>query len=741
MKTKNKIEVSVIIPNYNYGHYIKQCINSVLESEFHHDALEIIIVDDASTDNSINIIEDIQNDTKAKIHLVKQSNNLGLAKSRNAGIKNASGNYLFFLDSDNYIGKSCLKTHYDFLSKNDGYTACYAPIQKFDDRSARMLNVFSNLEYDYDKLLYGNYIDAMSMIKKEDLIKLGSYDEEMPYSGWEDYELWLRMGSRNKKIYFIDGNPLSYYRIHENSMIRGLQSDKIGALASYVSEKYTVSTMQKNNNTRHTKIQIFWAGAGGVFFEEQSLFQYVHLLDTSKTLKFELGSFSEEIEFIRFDLGDEVGLININSIAIKDDLQNVKWSWDKCTLHAQQNLILVENKKLWPDSILQISRSIDPAFIITVNDAVKELSPSGFLIEITLSSPDPHQLNFLNTHTKPLSCFGENEFAILEQQVSNLNIEKNTLLFELAIQTKTSQNLERENLLLSENNKMFQEFGKQLNEDKISLNNDKHLLNTELSLKNEVIIKATNKIEELEKELIEKTEKEVAQSNARKIVAEEYNEKFQAQEKLYQQIKDEHAAQMKLMEEAVEKISLSEAEQKRNVLFYHEKYQSGEVLTASLQSKIEIEQNKVAELNNQIVVNQGKINELQSSCDMKEESNRALVNENIKIEKKLSTLTDSLNENLNQKNELIRSVNLHLSFIERLNEEKKDITEKNTIQLAQISSIKVDKQQLEMALSELNKKNRENELMINKLEEDILVLKNQKIMTFIKGKINSKKQN
>jgi glycosyltransferase involved in cell wall biosynthesis len=266
MKTKNKIEVSVIIPNYNYGHYIKQCINSVLESEFHHDALEIIIVDDASTDNSINIIEDIQNDTTAKIHLVKQSNNLGLAKSRNAGIKNASGNYLFFLDSDNYIGKSCLKTHYDFLSKNDGYTACYAPIQKFDDRSARMLNVFSNLEYDYDKLLYGNYIDAMSMIKKEDLIKLGSYDEEMPYSGWEDYELWLRMGSRNKKIYFIDGNPLSYYRIHENSMIRGLQSDKIGALASYVSEKYTVSTMQKNNNTRHTKIQIFWAGAGGVFF-------------------------------------------------------------------------------------------------------------------------------------------------------------------------------------------------------------------------------------------------------------------------------------------------------------------------------------------------------------------------------------------------------------------------------------------------------------------------------------------
>ncbi|MDN3654405.1 glycosyltransferase [Ferruginibacter paludis] len=697
MKTKNKIEVSVIIPNYNYGHYIKQCINSVLESEFQHDMLEIIIVDDASTDDSINIIEGIQNNAKAKIHLIKQSINLGLAKSRNAGIKNASGNYLFFLDSDNYISKSCLKMHFYFLSKNVEYAACYAPIQKFEDRTARILNVFSNQEYDYDKLMYGNYIDAMSMIKKRDLIDLGLFDEEMPYSGWEDYELWLRMGSNNKKVYFIEGKPLSYYRIHDNSMIRNLQSESINKLASYISEKYTLEAAKKNDETPYIKIQCFWAGAAGIFLEEWSVFQFVRLQGTRKSFKFELGSFDEGVEFIRFDLGDDIGLINIHSIDIKGGLQNIKWSWDKCSLHAQQNLILVKNKELWPDSILQISRAIDPAFTLMTGKAVKELSSSGFSIEMSLSGPDTHQLNFLNTHTQPLTCFSESEFTILEQQVFSLNVEKNTLLKELDIKDKRSQNLDKENAVLFENNKLLQQFNKQLNDDKVNLNNDKLLLNTDLHQKNELIIKATGKIEELEKQLIEKVNNEVAQMDAHRVVAQEYHQKFQVQEKLFQKKQDE------------------------------------------LIDKIGIEQKKVTELNNQIVINQIKLNELQLICAMKEEKNNELISKNNKIEKELNTLADTLSENLKQKNELIAAISLHLSCIERLVEEKKEVADKYTILLNEILSVKLEKQQTEMYLTESHKNNRDYELLIKRLEEDNLRFKNQKLIAFIKGKINNKK--
>ncbi len=564
MKTKNNIEVSVIIPNYNYGRYLNQCITSVLESEFEDNAIEIIIVDDASTDNSINVIENFLNNTKASIHLIKQKTNLGLAKARNTGIKKALGNYLFFLDSDNYIGKSCLKTHFDVLSKNIEYTACYAPIQKFDDRSDRVLTIFSNQEYDYDKLKYGNYIDAMAMIKRKDLLEIGLYDEGMPYTGWEDYELWLRIGSKNKKIFFIDGKPLSYYRIHEDSMIHNMQSSGVGTLITYVSEKYHFNTLQKNEELSNTNIQIFWASVEGAFSENYSSSQLISLKDSSTTLKFQISPFSETIEFIRFDLGDNVGFINIHSIIIKDSFQKIKWTWDKCTLYAQQNLLLLDNKNLWPDKTLQISIAIDPSFIIATNEVIKELSSSNFFIEITLSSPDSHQLNFLKTPVKPFTCFSNNEFTLLEEQVSKLNIEKKGLLTEL--------------------------------------------------------------------------------------------------------------------------------------------------------------------------------NELQLMSIVKNEKNNDLIKQNIKIEEKFNTLSDSLSENLNQKQELIASINLHLTYIERLGEEKKQIIEKHAILLDQISSMKSDKQQLEIRLNDYNKKNQESELMITQLKEDILRLKNQSFISFIKGKVNNKRK-
>jgi glycosyltransferase involved in cell wall biosynthesis len=738
MKTTNKIEVSVIIPNYNYGHYIKQCINSVLESEFDHNLLEIIIVDDASPDNSIDIIEHFRNNSKTKIHLLKQNSNMGLAKARNAGIKKASGKYLFLLDSDNYIGKNCIKIHYDFLSANTEYAACYAPIQKFDDQTARMLNMFSNQQYDYDKLLYGNYIDAMAMIKKEAVLELGLYDEDMPYSGWEDYELWLRMGSNGKKVYFIDGKPLSFYRVHENSMIRSLQTDTIGALAAYISEKYALDTVLKKDESSHTKIQIFWAGAEAVFTEGYSLVQFARLSDAAKTLKFELGAFIEDIEFIRFDLGDEVGLISIHSITVEDDLQNIKWSWDKCTLHGHQNLVLIENKKLWQDTLLQISSSIDPAFIIKTNNAVKALSSSGLVIEITLSCPDPRQLNFLNTHTRPLTCFSENEFTLLEQCVSNLNVEKNALLTHVEIQSRHTGDLEKENSMLSESNIIIQQFNKQLNEDKINSNEDKLLLTSELNLKNELLIKAENKIEILENKLYEKTEKEVTLIEAHRNAVQEHNEIILSQKDELQKIQEGYTAQIISLSGELEKTRIAEAEQRSLALHNQEKFQSTEALTFSLQREIKIEQEKITGLNNQLALNEGKLNELQFVCALTEDRNNEVTGINNRLEQEINNLLNSLSENLKQKQELIASIDLHLAYAERLGNEKNELAEKHVSLQDQLSLIKLDKQQIEMLLIGANNSNIENENTIHQLKEDILRFKNQNVITFIKGKMNRK---
>jgi len=90
---KKSIEVSVIIPNYNYGKYIEECILSVIESDFDHSKLEIIIVDDASTDNSVGIVNKVKATTDIQLNLIKHAVNLGLAKTRNTGIKNAKGKF------------------------------------------------------------------------------------------------------------------------------------------------------------------------------------------------------------------------------------------------------------------------------------------------------------------------------------------------------------------------------------------------------------------------------------------------------------------------------------------------------------------------------------------------------------------------------------------------------------------------------------------------------------------------
>jgi len=156
--------------------------------------------------------------------------------------------FLFFLDSDNYLRKDCLETHYAFLKRNKDCTACYAPIQKFDDETRKMQNIFSNEAYDFNKISLGNYIDAMAMIKKVDLINLGLYDEQMPRSGWEDYELWLRMGVNKKKVSLIESEPLSFYRTHKDSMVNAVTGLNYELLRLYLNNIYNINVGKRHHN-------------------------------------------------------------------------------------------------------------------------------------------------------------------------------------------------------------------------------------------------------------------------------------------------------------------------------------------------------------------------------------------------------------------------------------------------------------------------------------------------------------
>ena len=107
--------VSVIVPCYNAESYIKKCLDVLLNQDFNK-PFEIIIVDDASTDNSQSIIK-MQNSPLLK--LCSMPLNAGPAAARNTGLKSAKGEYVFFLDVDDTISSSTLKTLYNHAKEND----------------------------------------------------------------------------------------------------------------------------------------------------------------------------------------------------------------------------------------------------------------------------------------------------------------------------------------------------------------------------------------------------------------------------------------------------------------------------------------------------------------------------------------------------------------------------------------------------------------------------------------------
>ena len=104
MNNYNPILVSVYITNFNYGKYIKQSIESVLNQSIQN--FELIIIDDGSSDNSREIIESYENNSKIKI---VYQNNKGLTTSNNVALKLSQGEFIVRLDSDDFFHKDALK--------------------------------------------------------------------------------------------------------------------------------------------------------------------------------------------------------------------------------------------------------------------------------------------------------------------------------------------------------------------------------------------------------------------------------------------------------------------------------------------------------------------------------------------------------------------------------------------------------------------------------------------------------
>lgn len=220
---------SVIVPCYNQEKYITETLDSLRSQTFQN--WECIVVNDGSTDNSQKIVEDFcSKDSRFK--LINQENK-GVAATRNAGIRKASGEFILPLDGDDKIGKDYLKLADAEFAKNFKLKLVYCEANFFGAKNEK----WNLVPYDYETLIFVNCIFNAAIFRKEDYKKTDGYDENMKF-GYEDWEFWLQLLQPNDQVKQIKSVQF-YYRISENSRNSFLNNtEKLKLTEKYIKEKH-----------------------------------------------------------------------------------------------------------------------------------------------------------------------------------------------------------------------------------------------------------------------------------------------------------------------------------------------------------------------------------------------------------------------------------------------------------------------------------------------------------------------
>jgi glycosyltransferase involved in cell wall biosynthesis len=200
--------ISVIMPVYNAEKYVKEAIESILNQTFPD--WELIIIDDCSTDNSIEIIQSFQDE---RIILLKNEINLGVSKAPNKGIRIALGKYVTKMDADDISLPTRFKKQVEFLEKHPDYVLCASNVQMFGTKQDFFVLPTEDQQLKI-ALLYQNPFVHSSVLIRSKNCKKYLYNEIFPFA--EDYELWINLKEEGKFASIPE--ILTKYRIHQNNL-------------------------------------------------------------------------------------------------------------------------------------------------------------------------------------------------------------------------------------------------------------------------------------------------------------------------------------------------------------------------------------------------------------------------------------------------------------------------------------------------------------------------------------------
>jgi glycosyltransferase involved in cell wall biosynthesis len=225
-RIENHPLISVIIPCFNYAHLIGETIKSVIDQTYKN--WECIIIDDGSTDNTKNVIEEISS-IEPRVKYIYQ-NNSGPTIARNLGLKSAKGNYIQFLDADDILELSKFESQLKKFEEHKNCHVVYGNTSYFKHPDQTIL--YSNLELEslsdspksksgsgkefIIEMIKNNLMVISSPLFKKELVEqFGMMDEKLFFN--EDWELWLKFAVKNAKFEFNeDKNAGVKIRVHQS---------------------------------------------------------------------------------------------------------------------------------------------------------------------------------------------------------------------------------------------------------------------------------------------------------------------------------------------------------------------------------------------------------------------------------------------------------------------------------------------------------------------------------------------
>jgi glycosyltransferase involved in cell wall biosynthesis len=204
--------VTVIIPVFNRASTIRRAIDSVLEQSYKD--LELIVVDDCSSDNTVQIVNSYQD---RRVSLICLPQNCGANTARNTGLRVAKGEYIAFQDSDDEWLKDKLEIQIDYMNKSRS-KACYCPYTLFTEQEKFIIPAYADQKEIYeekimDTLRKESVISTQTLVIHKSIIeKVGMFDETM--KRLQDYEFVIRI-CQKYKIAYVNQPLVNVYRMKE----------------------------------------------------------------------------------------------------------------------------------------------------------------------------------------------------------------------------------------------------------------------------------------------------------------------------------------------------------------------------------------------------------------------------------------------------------------------------------------------------------------------------------------------